>query len=62
MDIFDGIILLGFGLVVTGVCLLWSVPVGVLVAGIGLTIFGLAGARRKAIGYPQIHTDDTDKK
>lgn len=48
MDIFDGIILIGLGLVVAGVAL-WSVPAALVVAGVGLVLFGLIGARRKTL-------------
>lgn len=48
MDIFDVLVLMGLGLVVAGVAM-WSIPAALVVAGVGLAGFGLAGARRKAM-------------
>lgn len=48
MDVFDGIILIGFLLIVIGASLLWSLAVGLLVAGICLVGFGFLGARARA--------------
>ena len=47
MDIYDGIVIIGFVLVVAGLSM-WSVPAALVAAGIGLAAIGVLGAIGRA--------------
>jgi len=49
----------GFLLVVTGVAF-WSIPAAMVVVGLGLLLFGLAGARSRVLSRTAANAGDDD--
>lgn len=48
MDIYDGSLAAGFGLLVIGVGVQWGVPAALMIGGVLLMGFGLLGAQLEA--------------